>query len=77
MKFEELVFWIVEHVLSQLKNVGEEIILIATKKKEYENLPGYSKPATRTQGMAQSGNYNSQLQWLAGHNRMSEKCAEK
>ncbi|MBO8143316.1 MAG: class I SAM-dependent methyltransferase [Thermodesulfobacterium sp.] len=31
IKLEGLVFWIVEQALCQLKNVGEEIILIATK----------------------------------------------
>jgi len=31
MKLEGLVFWIVEHVLCQLKDVGEEIVLITTK----------------------------------------------
>ena len=32
MKLEGLVFWIVKYLLSQLKDIGEEIILIATKK---------------------------------------------
>jgi len=31
MKLEGLVFWIVEQALCQLKDVEEEIILIATK----------------------------------------------
>jgi len=31
MKLEGLVFWIVEQTLCQLKDVEEEIILIATK----------------------------------------------